>query len=100
MFSLLLDLISALSHPVVPWFTVSTQFLHILFIIVLTSLLGTRGMVASSQPLACEAGLEILRLGGNAADAAIAVSAVLGLTEPTSCGMGGDAFWSVPFISR
>lgn len=50
-------------------------------------------MIACSQPLAAEAGLEILRKGGNAADAAVAVSAALGLTEPTSCGVGGDAFW-------
>lgn len=59
---------------------------------------STQGMIAASQPLACQAGLDILKKGGNAADAAVAVSAVLGLTEPTSCGMGGDAFWSVsPF---
>jgi gamma-glutamyltranspeptidase len=49
-------------------------------------------MISCSQPLAAAAGLEILQAGGNAADAAVAVSAVLGLTEPTSCGMGGDAF--------
>lgn len=54
---------------------------------------STQGMIACSQPLASAAGLEILKKGGNAADAAVAVSAVLGLTEPTSCGIGGDAFW-------
>ncbi|GAA6034008.1 hypothetical protein JCM8097_000647 [Rhodosporidiobolus ruineniae] len=53
---------------------------------------GTKGMVACSQPLAAEAGLEILRKGGNAADAAVAVSAALNLTEPGSCGIGGDGF--------
>ncbi|GAA5910423.1 hypothetical protein JCM8208_004473 [Rhodotorula glutinis] len=53
---------------------------------------GTKGMVACSQPLAAEAGLEILRQGGNAADAAVAVSAALNLTEPGSCGIGGDGF--------
>lgn len=50
-------------------------------------------MIACSQPLAAQAGLEILRQGGNAADAAVAVSAMLNLTEPCSCGIGGDAFW-------
>ncbi|KAI5480333.1 gamma-glutamyltranspeptidase [Pseudohyphozyma bogoriensis] len=51
-----------------------------------------KGMIACSQPLAAEAGLEILRAGGNAADAAIAVSAMLNVTEPAMCGIGGDAF--------
>lgn len=53
---------------------------------------GTKGVVSASQPLAVEAGLEILRKGGNAADAAVAVSAALNVTEPCSCGIGGDAF--------
>jgi hypothetical protein len=47
---------------------------------------GTRGMVSCSQPLAAEAGLRILQSGGNAADAAVAVAAALGVTEPCSTG--------------
>jgi len=59
--------------------------------------IARHGMVASAHPLATRIGVEVLRDGGNAVDAAIAVNAALGFLEPTGCGIGGDLFalvWS------
>ncbi|MEQ6917801.1 gamma-glutamyltransferase family protein [Halomonas aquatica] len=53
---------------------------------------GRRGMVATSQALGAEAGMQMLRQGGNAVDAAIATAAALTVVEPTSNGLGSDAF--------
>lgn len=57
-----------------------------------SNVLGTRGVVACSQPLAASAGIKVLEAGGNAADAAVATAAALNVTEPASTGIGGDAF--------
>jgi gamma-glutamyltranspeptidase/glutathione hydrolase len=53
---------------------------------------AANGMVATSHPLAAQIGLDVLKKGGNAIDAAIATNAAMGLMEPTSNGIGGDLF--------
>lgn len=62
-----------------------------------SEVLARHGVVATSQPLAAQAGLQVLREGGTAADAAVATAAMLGLVEPHSAGIGGDMealYWS------
>jgi gamma-glutamyltranspeptidase/glutathione hydrolase len=64
-----------------------------------SEVMAQHGMVVASQPLAAQAGLQILRRGGNAIDAAVATAAVLNVTEPMMVGMGGDLF-AVIYIAK
>jgi gamma-glutamyltranspeptidase/glutathione hydrolase len=64
-----------------------------------SEVMAQHGMVVASQPLAAEAGLNILRQGGNAIDAAVATAAVLNVTEPMMVGIGGDLF-AIIYIAK
>src|SRR3954463_6235509 len=57
-----------------------------------SEVMAQHGMACTSQPLATQAALDILKQGGSAIDAAIAADALLGVVEPMNCGVGGDLF--------
>ena len=64
-----------------------------------SEVMALHGMVVTSQPLAAQAGLQILRHGGNAIDAAVATAAVLNVTEPMMVGVGGDLF-AIVYVAK
>ena len=65
-----------------------------------SEIIAVHGMAATSQPLATQVCLDILKAGGNAIDAAMAGNAVLGLVEPTGNGLGGDLFAIIRHTAR
>jgi gamma-glutamyltranspeptidase/glutathione hydrolase len=64
-----------------------------------SEVMAQHGMVVASQPLAAQAGLQILKVGGNAIDAAVATAAMLNVTEPMMVGIGGDLF-AIVYIAK
>src|SRR5215471_14994801 len=64
-----------------------------------SEVMGRHGIVATSQPLAAQAGLDVLKKGGNAIDAAVAASAVLNVVEPMNVGVAGDLF-AIIYIAK
>src|SRR5437868_10600612 len=58
-------------------------------------IMGRNGAVGANHPMAAQAGLDVLRAGGNAVDASVAVSLALGVCEPMMSGLGGDGFYHV-----
>ena len=63
--------------------------------LMLHTTLATRGMISAPHQLASQAGLSVLREGGNAIEAAVAAVAALGVVYPHTCGLGGDGFWLI-----
>ncbi|MFC7474091.1 gamma-glutamyltransferase [Dankookia sp. GCM10030260] len=63
-------------------------------------IMGRRGAVATNHPVATQAGLDVLRAGGTAVDATIAVSLLLGVVEPAMSGLGGDGFFNIHLAGR